>query len=177
VSLFKRRPLAVLAVACVLVGIGAAATAIAFPTGGSGGTITGVQVVRETAANATTSESWVPLPGAQTSITVPSGQRALIMARFSGESDCENTSGDPGRCNVRILIGGVEGAPGSGDDFAFDSNDYPGFDTRESHSMDRSRSVNAGTYTIQVQYKVTPPAETFTLDDWSLTVERAVGFP
>jgi hypothetical protein len=176
-KLIKRRPLASLALAAVLVGAGAAATAIAFPTGGVGGTITGVQVVRETARNATSSESWVSLPGAQTSITVPSGQRALIMARFSGESECSNTSGNPGACNVRILIGGVEGAPGSGDDFAFDTNDYPGFDTRESHSMDRSRSVGAGTYAVQVQYKVTAPAESFTLDDWSLAVERAVGYP
>jgi hypothetical protein len=171
-GVIKRR-LLIAVILAVLASVAVVATVSALSST-SGGAITAVQVVRQGASSATTSQSWVALPSASTSVTVPSGQQALILARFSAESACTNQSGDPGSCNVRILIGGVEAAPASGADFAFDSNDYPGFDVREGHSMDRSRGpLGAGTYAVVVQYKVTAPAESFTLDDWSLTVERS----
>jgi hypothetical protein len=135
-----------------------------------------VKVVRESTEQLTTSQSWVNLPNASTTITVPSGQTALILARFSAESSCTNDADPDGwPCNVRILIGGVEGGPASGNDFAFDTAAccQGDVDGRESHSVDRSRlSVPAGTYTVQVQWKTTG-GSLFSLDDWSLTVERA----
>jgi hypothetical protein len=151
-------------------------------TSKSGGAITKVKVLRETLHQTTTSASFVNLPGASTTITVPARQRALILARFSGESNCSTgTVGD--WCSVRIMIGGVQGGPASGSDFAFDSVDSS--ETAaclaadcgwESHSMDRSRgSVGPGTYTVRVQWAVVQTgasAPTFRLDDWSLTVER-----
>src|SRR5215207_6091688 len=70
-----------------LLGAALAATAIA-ATGQGGGPITAVKVVRDTAASTTESTSYVNLPGATTTITVPSGQRALILARFTAESSC-----------------------------------------------------------------------------------------
>jgi len=72
------------------------------------------------------------------------------------------------------LIGGSEGKPASGLDFAFDSvGTGPTDDSLESHSMDRSRVLGAGTWTVRVQYAVSTAATTFRLDDWSLTVERS----
>jgi hypothetical protein len=112
-------------------------------------------------------------------VKVPHGQRALILARFSGESNC--TGGAVGNwCPVRILIGGNEAAPVSGSDFAFDSVDssddvtcLPADCGWESHSMDRSRGpVGPGTYVVRVQWRIFGGGSTSRLDDWSLTVER-----
>jgi hypothetical protein len=147
----------------------------------SGKAITAVKVVRETAAQVTSSTSYVDLPGATTTITVPAGQRALILARFSAESNCvDGAAGD--YCTTRVRIGGVSADPASETDFAFDSIDDPSnctnalFGTQcgwESLSMDRSRGpLGPGTYTVKVQWAVTDAAVNFRLDDWSLTVER-----
>jgi hypothetical protein len=151
--------------------------AIGLTNGASGGPITQVKVKGDTSAQTTTSTSFVNLTGASVRITVPRHQRALILARFSAETDC--TGGSTGQwCSARILIGGVEASPASGVDFAMDSVDADDVSCDpltcgwESHSMDRSRGpLGPGTYTVRVQWRVngTP---TFRLDDWSLTVER-----
>jgi hypothetical protein len=151
-------------------------------TSKSGGAITKVKVLRETAAQTTTSTSFVNLPGASTTITVPAGQKALILARFSAESNCSGGTVDDW-CSARIMVGGSEGGPASGSDFAFDSVDSS--ETAacaadecgwESHSMDRSRGpLGPGTYKVKVQWRVVQfggSAPTFRLDDWSLIVER-----
>lgn len=143
-----------------------------------GGTLTKVNVVTETNAQVTNSTTFVNLPGATTVVTVPSGENALILARFSAESACSGGTGAQW-CSVRILIGGVEANPIVGLDFAFDSTDN-GRETSaswESHSVDRSRPVGSGTYVVQAQWAVTSAATSFRLDDWSLTVERAQRVP
>ncbi len=165
-------------IATVLVTLGVqAAIAGTTTTTRSGGAITRVRVVRGPNATETSSTTYVNLPGASTTITVPSGQRALILARFSAESQC-TSSDESGYCTARIMIGGSEGAPAVGNDFAFDTltTDSAGANAEdwwESHSMDRSRgSLGPGTYTVRVQYSVITANDTFRLDDWSLTVER-----
>uniref|UniRef100_B8HML7 Peptidase domain protein n=1 Tax=Cyanothece sp. (strain PCC 7425 / ATCC 29141) TaxID=395961 RepID=B8HML7_CYAP4 len=142
------------------------------PTTVSGGAITAVSIVRGTDATSTTSTSFVTLPGASTTITIPSGKRAIIMARFSAESVCFGASG---YCSVRITANGTELSPVVGKDFAFDStnNNNETSVSWESHSMDRSsRVLGSGTYIIRVQYATTDPSINFRLDDWSLIVEK-----
>lgn len=166
---FRKR--AVLLLIALVSLLGTAAVALAATTSG-GKAITRVLVVRETTATTSNSTSFVAVPGATTTVFVPSGESALILARFSAESAC---SGGTGYCSVRILINGAEMDPVAGLDFAFDSTDG-GRETAaswESHSMDRSRVVGPGTYTIVVQRATTSSATTLRLDDWSLTVERA----
>jgi hypothetical protein len=157
--------------------------AIGSPSGKSGGAVTAVKVVTDGALHTTTSTSFVNMPGASTSITVPAGQKALIIAHFSAESDCYDADVSSW-CAVRIMIGGSQGSPAVGSNFAFDSIDSA--DTAgcsgdgcgwEGHSMDRTRGpVGPGTYTVRVQWAAVPtlfgPAPTFRLDDWSLIVER-----
>ncbi len=111
------------------------------------------------------------IPGTTISGTVPTGQTALILARFSAESVCYG--GQQGHwCSVRILVGGVPAEPADGLDFAFDSVEADQF-LYESHSMDRSRGpLTAGSYLVRVQVAVTLSSVVFRLDDWSLTVER-----
>ena len=143
-------------------------------TASGGGPITAVRTRRETSASSSSSTSFVDVPGASASITVPSGQQALILARFSAESYCnDGTTGNTGNwCSARILIDGVEMQPASGFDFAFDT-DGEADDYWESNSMDRSAVVGSGSHTVKVQRAVTSAATVFRLDDWSLTVERS----
>ncbi|TMJ97134.1 MAG: hypothetical protein E6G67_03405 [Actinobacteria bacterium] len=160
-------------VAVVAAAAGALAAGLPGVTGAGGGAVTAVRIVRNTTSQSTSSTSYANLPGATLLITAPRGQRALILARFSAESRCTGgSSGDP--CTVRILVDGVEAGPASGTDFAFDSSEGMVIDDlAESHSMDRSMAVGTGKHRVTVQWAVggTP---TFTLDDWSLTVERVV---
>ena len=129
------------------------------------------KVVTETVAQSTSTTTYATLPGALTTISVPSRQRALVIARFSGESYCDGGT-TATWCTVRIMIGGAEGHPASGSDYAFDT-DSGGDDWWEAHAVERvSRVLNPGTYTVRVQWAVTDALTTFRLDDWTLVVER-----
>jgi hypothetical protein len=137
--------------------------------------VTQVKIVRQTGAFTeffTSSETFVNI-GFETSITVPAGTKAIILARFSAESAC---SGGSGYCSIRIRIGGEDGqpVPTGAEFFAFDSSDG---DTEtgsswESHAMERSRVLGPGTYVVRVQAAVSDAALSFRLDDANLTVER-----
>ncbi len=163
--------LAVALTATALVGAGAQQ---ALASGGDNGSLVpspasaslGAQrivAVRESVASTTSSTTYVTLTSA--SVTIPSGQRGLMVAHFSGESLCGGTSG---YCSLRILIDGTEMVPNSGTDFAFDS---PG-DSWESHAMERTWSgAAAGTHTFTLQRAVVGSASSFRLDDWVFDVQ------
>lgn len=87
VNALRGRPVTSMVVMALL-GAVLAATAIAATTGASGGPVTAVKVPRSTDFNDTTSTTYTDLPGASTTITMPTGQRAIIFARFSTTSDC-----------------------------------------------------------------------------------------
>lgn len=122
-----------------------------------------------------------------TTILVPvtAGRTALINARWHGETVCTEGDTDPNWCSMRILIGGVEGHPQSGLDFAIDSHDQgdESFGSWEGHGFERHRCLrNAGTTTINVpvtlQWAVRNfPADatrpSFRIDDWSFVAERS----
>lgn len=117
---------------------------------------------------ATTSTSFVELTS-QT-IAVPTGSTATLLVTFSAESAC---SGGTGSCAVRVMIDGVEAAPGGGTDIAFDSSDG-GAETAsswESHAIERfATGKAAGNHAIAVQYASTSSATTHRLDDWTLSI-------
>ncbi|MEX2464592.1 MAG: hypothetical protein WD428_01830, partial [Gaiellaceae bacterium] len=114
---------------------------------------------------------FVDLPGASTTIVVPRRTRALVLARFTGESQCDG--GVLGTaCSLRMVIGAGEGGPSAGLDFAFDTDPAGGGDGAESHAAERAWALRAGTYTVRAQWAVTGAATTFTLDDWIFVVER-----
>jgi hypothetical protein len=106
-----------------------------------------------------------------TTLTVPAGATATVVATFSAESLCRNGAATNTWCVVRLFIDGTEMNPEDGTNFAFDS---PAASTAlasldyEAHSITRIRKgIGAGSHTITAQYQVfgTP---TFRLDDWSL---------
>jgi hypothetical protein len=171
----RRRMMLIAALAALAVGASANA-ALATITGtqsAAGRQPTFVSIVRGANSSSATSSSWVDLPGASTTVTVPSGHKAMLLARFSGESACDGAGTET--CSIRVLIGGVEAAPAAGIADAFDSNDS-GQETSNSwqaDSIERWRSsLGPGSYTVKVQYRTNDADGTFYLDDWTLVAER-----
>ena len=144
---------------------------------GAAAEVGGAKAVTSTGNSITASTSFVQLPGATLNITVPAGQTMLLTATFSGESVC---SGDTGWCSARIDIGGVEGDPAAGSNFAFDStdNNTETPSSWESHSMQRVRTLGTGNYTVNVLWRVAGSGTpNFEMDDWSLVVTRDLVAP
>jgi hypothetical protein len=141
----------------------------------SGTTITSVKVITSTiTTQETQSRTYVDLPGAATSITVPSGQKALIVARFTGASQCGSLNPDDDGCFVRVLIGGQEADPVNAGHFdtAECCSGSSNGDSWESHAIDRSRGpLGPGTYPVRVQW-LAGAENDFMLWGWHLTVER-----
>jgi hypothetical protein len=170
--------LASMAVVLVLAS-GAAFGVLTFTSGGS---IERVVIARGNDASSSIATSFVDIPGASVQVFVPSGTSRLIMARYSAESVCSGGSSDA-FCSVKIVArnsttgADTELKPANDGGFAFDSTDV-GRETSaswESHSVDRSDRLGAGSYTIRAQRASISKgaAPTFRLDDWSFTVEQA----
>jgi len=140
------------------------------PTNASGKDVTRVKVVRNTHPDSTTSTVFETIDGAETSMVVPDDQQALILARFTAESNCF-VSGD---CLVRILIGNAEASPASGGSRFDSGNEFDSLDNGfETHSIEGSRVLGPGTYAIKVQFKrFSPTDHSFRVDNWHLTVMR-----
>jgi hypothetical protein len=155
------------------------ATASAAVTKLTGGAIDFVRVSRSTSVTTTSSTTYAQVPGASLIVDVAAGTRALIIARFTAESQC-TTTGVSGRyCLVRITAtsgGTTENlAPEDPGNFAFDSADNGNEDSGswESHAADRSILLGPGRWTVRVQYAVINGDTTFHVDDWHFTVMRA----
>ncbi|WP_020410226.1 hypothetical protein [Hahella ganghwensis] len=150
------------------------------------------RAITSTKPRTTTSEKFIPLPGAATKIVVPAGKNVLVNVAFTAESRCH----EPGSvaqdwCEVRVLVDGAEAAPAASsfppDTYAFDSTDS-GSETVaswESHALDRHKCIinsqgdTAKVVPVVLEWKVTNfdggAAPNFWLDDWSFTVELAQG--
>jgi hypothetical protein len=155
------------AIALLLVG----STAQAVVSSHSGTFSDQQRFVHQTDAWTTSSTAWVNVPGATTTITIPSGTTRMLDARYSAESLC---AGNSGWCSVRIVVftpsgGLIELSPVVGTDFAFDSHSADGW---ESHAIERtSAQLGGGTYRVQVQAAVVAGATQLRLDDSTLAVE------
>lgn len=161
----------------------------AAPIVAGGGAIDRIAVVSETVPDMYTPgganpapNTFVDLPGAAVTLDVPPGTSRLFIVTYSAESACYGgAAGAANFCQVRVMIGGVEGNPAAGTDFAFDSTNIGGetFASWESHSAQRWRRIfNQGStplaVPIVVQRTTTSTATTIRLDDWQLTVLRSL---
>jgi hypothetical protein len=179
-------PVAALALGTLIVALLQTSTSAA-PIAAGAGAIDRTVVVTETAANAYTPgganpapNTFVALPGAAITLDVPPNSSRLFVVQYTAESACSSGAGaGPQWCSVRILIGGVEGNPAAGADFAFDSadNGAESPSSWESHTVARSRRIsNTGAAPIAVpivvQRTTTSVATTLRLDDWHLTIHR-----
>ena len=137
----------------------------------AGTSINVVKVVRDSNIRNTSSTTYKSLPGASVTIKIPAGSKGLIIARFSGTSECtepSNTTGGYG-CQVRVLIGGQEAQPTGINASIFDSSSTDG---REAHAIERSRGpLGPGTYQVVAQWAVPSATVDFTLANWNLEVD------
>ena len=176
------RTMRVAVVVAALLGTAAIAASVAIATHEPGHTrdegagLQEVKVVRHSFPVATypggqwltTSDTadWVDVPGAQSTITVPDGQKALIIVRFSPSVICSGS----GICESRILIGGVEGGPQKPVYFNPGSTNHWGVMYTE-----RSRGpLSPGQYVVKAQVMTTYGLSGTTLyvRSYHLTVER-----
>jgi hypothetical protein len=169
-----------LAVAAIVGGLVVTAVAYAGRVSATGssaaGAIKKVKTEWSEALVGTSSTGWVPVGSVQ--MTVPNGEKDLIVARFDGMTYCDpNTPGvGSGLCQLRILAKSATktvallpftmktvlevASPGVGQD------DY-------SLTMEKSRVLPAGRWTILVQHRVDDPSIYFGIYAHHLTVERA----
>jgi hypothetical protein len=171
---FKR-----LAVALAVLFAGITGTAAAVITSSQGGLQVSVDKRTSDTPSSTNNTFWSDINGASVLVDIPAGQSRLYDVPFFAESQCSGANA--GACTIRIvavnLANGVvtELNPQAGADYAFDS-DVPGGadDLLEGHGMERSIRLpavqNGPDYQIEVQYAVTNPNTTFTVDDWHLAV-------
>jgi hypothetical protein len=180
----RRTLLLLVAMAATLVLV--SGVALAAVTALRGGAINQVSVVSEdTASDYNNSTTFTDIPGAAATVSVPRGEKGLILARYSAETICYivegTTNTGDNKCSVRIMVVNnatgqeVEACPCQGTAFAFDSTSggTENILAQESHSMDRSLVVPRGRYTVKAQWAVTHSDVRFRVDDWSLTVEKA----
>ena len=141
-------------------------------TTATGGRSEAIKVRRGPDATTTTSTTFVDVPSSAVTLSVPSGRRALFVARFFAESQCSQAGTDGDWCGIRIRTGATPLQPDS--DFAFDStnNGAESDASWESHATERSIVLGPGNYTFTVQYRTTEADTTFRVDDWSFSVER-----
>src|SRR5690242_13943956 len=103
------------AVLGLVVGLVVGGTSVALSAGtlssASAGSVTAVKVVRDANPYApdVAPTDYADVPGASVTMTVPSGTKALLLARFSATSTCVGPTGT--WCAVRIVINGVEAKP------------------------------------------------------------------
>jgi hypothetical protein len=168
-----------LALAAVLLAVAGTAVALRARIVASGTAAAGAvkQVKTEWSENlvGTSTVAWAPV--GSVTITVPTGQKDLVDVRFDGNAYCDpNTPGvGSGQCQLRFVAKGATNVPlrpqtmntvlevadpGVGQD------DY-------SLSMEKSRVLGAGTWTIVVQHRVTDPSIYFGIYAHHITVERA----
>jgi hypothetical protein len=168
---------AAVALGTIVGAVGIAAGAAHRTTGTTsitGGAVDQVRMVRSTTPFKTNGGTWKSIPGATTTITVPAGHTADILARFNGGFQCEADDGSPtGNCAVRILIGNAEGQPATGTSLAIgqvQGGNSPGLMTA---TVERSRGpVGPGAYKVVVQERTSSALIGVEFDSWHLTVER-----
>ena len=171
--------IAILALAMTLVAVVASvATAITYSSTASGGAVTKVTAVRSTFVQMFTDDGGATtatdLAGGSATVSVPPGQKALLLVRFSAATACYGgIAGGSDSCYVQALIDGTPAPPG---EVSFDNNDANTESTQyEAHAMEWAKAVGAGTHTIQIQVRTDDSPcclVEFDLNPWTLTVER-----
>jgi hypothetical protein len=142
------------------------------PAGPAGPTNAGVSLavknLSDTADKTTTSTSYEDL--ASTTIDVPNGNTATLVATFSAESACYNAAS--GTCGVKITVDGNEMNPNAGNDYDFDySATGKSASSHQGHALVRYQgNIGAGTHKVTIQYRVSNSSVKFRIDDWALSV-------
>jgi len=137
------------------------------------GPVTAVKTATADSLQQVTSTSWTDVTSMSFDMTVPSGQKALLVVTFSAETNCY-TGAYTGYCNLRVIVDGHAAAP----DFVQWGQSICAAcqPLWEVHSMQFvAGPLNAGVHTVKVQAMVphNGNGETFQLTHRTLTVLRS----
>lgn len=173
-----RIALTALVSAAVLGGTFGAGMAVASHVSGhvnlSGKSVVAKKVATHTGATSYSGGTWQAIVGSGLDIVVPSGTTRLATSTFAAETDC--SGGTAGNwCSARVVGRAPSGAlveflPASGIDFAFDTVSGT-TDWWESHSMNRSKTLTAGTWRVWVEIATTSSGTSLRVDDWHHSVD------
>jgi hypothetical protein len=133
-----------------------------------GSTIRSIVKTEEDGNFRTISSQFVNVTGASALITVPAGTTRCVKVRFSASATCPNDV-DLAFCALRVLTGGV----------TFDPVPYggvriaSGFNALTTHGFEWVKRLAPGSYMIQLQARVEPGGEPFSIPIWTLDIEVA----
>jgi hypothetical protein len=160
-------PRPAIAIAAVIVALGAsAAVAVAFNVSG-GGTQLRIENRSDEPQAPSPGVAWMALANSAVMVNVPAGETRLFNARFTAGSTCFGGAAAD-YCRVRIMANGIELQPTNGFNYHFDSNAL-GTES-EGHAMERSKLLGPGAYNVHVEYSVSNAALTFLLGHWHFAV-------
>lgn len=101
-----------------------------------------------------TGTTWKPVTCTETTFRLKYNERALVVANFNAEADCQGNAPTNGQwCETRALLNSIEGSPIASEpsSFAFD-NVSGGLYNWQAHSMNRGWEVRCSA-TAGCQYK------------------------
>jgi hypothetical protein len=128
---------------------------------------------------------WQDVDCTPTTFRLGFGQRALVVADFSAEADCNGTAPNNGQwCEARAMLNGIEGRPLGlePDSFAFDSV-AGGASNWQAHGMHRAWEVNCSQtngcqYRFAIQTKMHDNTVTgMRLDEVAASIHVTIGNP
>lgn len=134
-----------------------------------------IVVVTETDATSMSSATTTTIPGASSYITIPAGQTGILVARFSGQSNCSGSAGYI--CMIKMQYSS-DGSTWS--NFSSATGGWKTFDSSavggdwESHAAEFvSPRLSAGKWWVRAQYalNIQPGGVTFGLSNWTWVVE------
>ena len=146
----------------------------------SGKAVTAVKTVTETTLATTESSSFVDLPAMSTTVSVPSGQKALLIITFSAEVTCAPEGASEGTCVIQVLVDGTPAAPGH--PIFNSSHDQDGafhddqFESEANSIQFVAGPVSSGQHVVKVQWLVDSAAGgdvQFRVQERTLTVLRS----
>jgi len=138
----------------------------------TGSLVLDVVIKSQAATKSTSSTDWRNVPGSRIEVEVPQGQFSILLARFSGTSDCPVDFGGIANCHLRIMVGKKQMHP-RGVTIFDSTNAQSGDDLQEAHMIERSIGpLKPGTYVVRAQWRTSDEAHPFVLRGWHLTVER-----
>lgn len=127
------------------------------------------------------STSWQNVDCANTTFRLANGQRAVVIADFNAEADCNGSTNSFQWCETRALLNTTEGAPVTSEpsSFAFDS-EAGGTNNWQAHSMNRAwqvacTSANGCQYRFAVQTKMHATGLNMWLDDVATHIRINIG--
>jgi hypothetical protein len=140
----------------------------------SGRCVSAIDVATGDETASFTGTTWAPVGGSSVTVSVPSGPWRLATATFSGYTSC--TGPQATYCSVRIMArksgttSWTELYPRASLNYAIDAVGATA-DYWEGHSVDRSKTLSPGTWTVRAEGATSDPGTNLVIGPWHHKVQ------